>query len=104
MLVWWMFVFFFCKHKTAYEMRISDWSSDVCSSDLLRSPTTAPSKVMAYLALYHPGFLVDELRVLAETALESNDTVCRLDSLPDYLRAGRDDSQMNWRLDRQSVV
>src|SRR3546814_9320517 len=28
-------VFFFCKQKTAYEMRISDWSSDVCSSDLL---------------------------------------------------------------------
>src|SRR3546814_6077770 len=28
------FVFFFCKQKTAYEMRISDWSSDVCSSDL----------------------------------------------------------------------
>src|SRR3546814_12963467 len=27
-------VVFFCKHKTAYEMRISDWSSDVCSSDL----------------------------------------------------------------------
>src|SRR3546814_8837639 len=25
---------FFCKQKTAYEMRISDWSSDVCSSDL----------------------------------------------------------------------
>src|SRR3546814_4014600 len=29
--------FFFFKQKTAYEMRISDWSSDVCSSDL-RSP------------------------------------------------------------------
>src|SRR3546814_9529803 len=29
------FYFFFCfKQKTAYEMRISDWSSDVCSSDL----------------------------------------------------------------------
>src|SRR3546814_1448535 len=26
--------FVFCKQKTAYEMRISDWSSDVCSSDL----------------------------------------------------------------------
>src|SRR3546814_4503029 len=26
--------FCFCKQKTAYEMRISDWSSDVCSSDL----------------------------------------------------------------------
>src|SRR3546814_6277967 len=29
--------FFFFKQKTAYEMRISDWSSDVCSSDLDRS-------------------------------------------------------------------
>src|SRR3546814_17782435 len=28
-------LFFFVKQKTAYEMRISDWSSDVCSSDLL---------------------------------------------------------------------
>src|SRR3546814_1786436 len=28
------FVFFFVKQKTAYDMRISDWSSDVCSSDL----------------------------------------------------------------------
>src|SRR3546814_9218318 len=31
--VWYSFFFF--KQKTAYEMRISDWSSDVCSSDLL---------------------------------------------------------------------
>src|SRR3546814_6919654 len=31
-----MFIFFF-KQKTAYEMRISDWSSDVCSSDLVRT-------------------------------------------------------------------
>src|SRR3546814_8187941 len=30
-----MVFFFFFKQKTAYEMRISDWSSDVCSSDLL---------------------------------------------------------------------
>src|SRR3546814_9387032 len=29
------FMLFFCKQKTAYEMRISDWSSDVCSSDLI---------------------------------------------------------------------
>src|SRR3546814_4543637 len=29
-------MFFFFKQKTAYEMRISDWSSDVCSSDLSR--------------------------------------------------------------------
>src|SRR3546814_2890037 len=37
-----MFVFFF-KQKTAYEMRISDWSSDVCSSDLWREPEPAPA-------------------------------------------------------------
>src|SRR3546814_13613476 len=30
-----LYMFFFFKQKTAYEMRISDWSSDVCSSDLL---------------------------------------------------------------------
>src|SRR3546814_1387555 len=30
--------FFFFKQKTAYEMRISDWSSDVCSSDLRDGP------------------------------------------------------------------
>src|SRR3546814_19312939 len=33
--------FFFFKQKTAYEMRISDWSSDVCSSDLLQAELTA---------------------------------------------------------------
>src|SRR3546814_7415017 len=32
------FVFCFFKQKTAYDMRISDWSSDVCSSDLFRTP------------------------------------------------------------------
>src|SRR3546814_8772997 len=43
-------VFFFCKQKTAYELRISDWSSDVCSSDLvdrarLRSRRAPPGQV-----------------------------------------------------------
>src|SRR3546814_10819074 len=33
-------VFFFFKQKTAYEMRISNWSSDVCSSDLLLTALT----------------------------------------------------------------
>src|SRR3546814_7167826 len=33
--------FFFFKQKTAYEMRISDWSSDVCSSDLRQSKSKA---------------------------------------------------------------
>src|SRR3546814_15698535 len=41
-------LFFFFKQKTAYEMRISDWSSDVCSSDL---GFTLPSCKMEF----HPG-------------------------------------------------
>src|SRR3546814_9398641 len=35
-------MFFFVKQKTAYEMRISDWSSDVCSSDLVRRNPSFP--------------------------------------------------------------
>src|SRR3546814_6814790 len=35
-------MFFFFKQKTAYEMRISDWSSDVCSSDLVEREIGAP--------------------------------------------------------------
>src|SRR3546814_13295425 len=44
-VVWYLilhvFLFFFFKQKTAYEMRISDWSSDVCSSDLACAPKVA---------------------------------------------------------------
>src|SRR3546814_8444659 len=37
-----MIVFFVFKQKTAYEMRISDWSSDVCSSDLIKLDSDRP--------------------------------------------------------------
>src|SRR3546814_8802560 len=39
-----MLVFCFFKQKTAYEMRISDWSSDVCSSDLILQSLIVPDK------------------------------------------------------------
>src|SRR3546814_1672755 len=57
-----MFIFFF-KQKTAYEMRISDWSSDVCSSDLLRRPqegrgSRRPDHLPAH-AGRHPGTAAD---------------------------------------------
>src|SRR3546814_10632924 len=39
--------FFFFKQKTAYEMRISDWSSDVCSSDLIMPGAKALVQTMA---------------------------------------------------------
>src|SRR3546814_8049605 len=40
-----VFLFFFSKQKTAYEMRISDWSSDVCSSDLKCSQFSVPKTI-----------------------------------------------------------
>src|SRR3546814_4213318 len=40
MCVFFIIVVFFFKQKTAYEMRISDWSSDVCSSDLVTPATS----------------------------------------------------------------
>src|SRR3546814_6141518 len=49
------FCFFFFKQKTAYEMRISDWSSDVCSSDLaaLKARHVIDTKAPAHSR--HPG-------------------------------------------------
>src|SRR3546814_1630848 len=49
-------IVFFFKQKTAYEMRISDWSSDVCSSDLGRGETAAPASAGGSQAAgLHPG-------------------------------------------------
>src|SRR3546814_3191414 len=45
-----MYVFFF-KQKTAYEMRISDWSSDVCSSDLQKWKSGSPGWPIGHLQM-----------------------------------------------------
>src|SRR3546814_4996666 len=68
--------FFFFKQKTAYEMRISDWSSDVCSSDLgpevaaLVDPQPGGEGAQRHDALdaevQHAGALADELAEGAE--------------------------------------
>src|SRR3546814_5631828 len=50
-----IFVFFF-KQKTAYEMRISDWSSDVCSSDLYVLAAASPTHPVSPAA-YHRGWV-----------------------------------------------
>src|SRR3546814_8110700 len=46
-------IFFFFKQKTAYEMRISDWSSDVCSSDLARIQAGAAQEHLALGIVRH---------------------------------------------------
>src|SRR3546814_10001659 len=61
--------FFFFKQKTAYEMRISDWSSDVCSSDLFAQISAWPVAVnlwatalpLAFFALAIGGYVLHGL-------------------------------------------
>src|SRR3546814_8600386 len=63
--------FFFFKQKTAYEMRISDWSSDVCSSDLAKIVVGARSAL--FLPYAHLGVIVvDEAH---ETSFKQEDGV-----------------------------
>src|SRR3546814_2433718 len=50
------FSFFFFKQKTAYEMRISDWSSDVCSSDLFE--VSFATTALALISLFGIGTAV----------------------------------------------
>src|SRR3546814_7465657 len=64
-------LFFFFKQKTAYEMRISDWSSDVCSSDLKDMLAAAPALVLA-LCERVDG---DESVVESESDLESSSSM-----------------------------
>src|SRR3546814_10114623 len=57
-------MFFFCKQRTADDMRICDWSSDVCSSDLV-APTrrTAPARSTGLMRQ-----LVDRLNLMRDGA------------------------------------
>src|SRR3546814_3292954 len=60
-----MFCFFlFFKQKTAYEMRISDWSSDVCSSDLTVGAAAQEGREMQ-----SQSKILDDMAKLASSAL-----------------------------------
>src|SRR3546814_1096908 len=50
-----LFFFFFFKHKTAYEMRISDWSSGGCSSDLSHGLQAVAGSTTAQFAEHRGG-------------------------------------------------
>src|SRR3546814_1640631 len=66
-------LFFFFKQKTAYELRISDWSSDVCSSDLLygHQPTLGTSDAAAAFGRRTPASRPSSCRMpLASTSIE----------------------------------
>src|SRR3546814_5360377 len=80
---------FFCKQKTAYEMRISDWSSDVCSSDLddriarrNRREYIAVGAVVAIFALYaiilpEPLLKIGSLLAIAGALVVAWQLACR---------------------------
>src|SRR3546814_2092227 len=70
-------LFFFFKQKTAYEMRISDWSSDVCSSDL-KTAFEDDRLVRAARALGEIGAWREQslfLRALAQEAMTPADHI-----------------------------
>src|SRR3546814_4410423 len=69
-------VFFFFKQKTAYEMRISDWSSDVCSSDLCGDDELGVIRPQMARDPAGGGGLVIKTFVKADG--ESLDRLCRL--------------------------
>src|SRR3546814_5051569 len=77
--------FFFFKQKTAYEMRISDWSSDVCSSDLKDYPkaikrleaaraagSTEPNVPILLMDSYLNAGQVDQGLATAKAAIEAS--------------------------------
>src|SRR3546814_1454177 len=61
-----LFFFFFFKQKTSYDLRISDWSSDVCSSDLGPIVTTRSVHDTAVGKYYPMGARLSGSRTLAE--------------------------------------
>src|SRR3546814_7658732 len=77
--------FFFFKQKTAYEMRISDWSSDVCSSDLL-----TPGEKITVEWRGKPVWIVHRTREMLE-AVRANDSRVidphsKVNQQPEYAR------------------
>src|SRR3546814_5979004 len=77
--------FFFFKQKTAYEMRISDWSSDVCSSDLLAAGPDALKLFVAGVPAESPAADEDEISTdqLTRRLEEAETVVVRAETLHD---------------------
>src|SRR3546814_7677015 len=81
---------FFFKQKTAYELRISDWSSDVCSSDLPAAPPDVENLVLMMNLLLPPllGMQTIELLPAAQEGAQAL-PVSELVNLPDNKQIGR---------------
>src|SRR3546814_3877674 len=90
--------FFFFKKKTAYEMRISDWSSDVCSSDLVREIIDA-SRYSAVSARYKI-YIIDEVHMLSKNAF--NALLKTLEEPPEHVKFLFATTEVNKEIGRAS--
>src|SRR3546814_7602987 len=84
-------IFFFFKQKTAYEMRISDWSSDVCSSDLVQGKIDTlnglkENVIVGRLIPAGTGAAMSRLRVTAT----SRDAALRASQRSEERRVGKE--------------
>src|SRR3546814_2823787 len=70
-------LFFFFKQKTAYEMRISDWSSDVCSSDLAERDVDALVEIERLQRDQRLIVIHAQRRVIASSRSRSEQCVAR---------------------------
>src|SRR3546814_4649333 len=80
-----LYCFFFFKQKTAYEMRISDWISDVCSSDLLEALADCGTEVVGVDWLVELGEAAR--RTQGKVALQGNLDPATLYGSPDAIRS-----------------
>src|SRR3546814_9278233 len=89
---------FFFKQKTAYEMRISDWSSDVCSSDLLilgtalalQACAATPRSPAADRIFLGPVLTMDEARPQAEAVAVRAGRIAAVGSRSEERRVGKE--------------
>src|SRR3546814_10271375 len=79
--------FFFFKQKTAYEMRISDWSSDVCSSDLIGGGVGEPRQIG--VAAQPDDVIEDEARVAHRRGILGHCSILIVSFAPASVRARR---------------
>src|SRR3546814_1932032 len=93
------FFFFFFKQKTAYEMRISDWSSDVCSSDLYGNGSC--DQFLRRISVKRQSCIQQRARAVAGKGAHEH----RLDSRPakDFQRMIERSNEIGSRVDKRPV-
>src|SRR3546814_6575135 len=94
---------FFFKQKTAYEMRISDWSSDVCSSDLFECYDIGHLYILAHFldrGIVEPPLFVQSIFGLLGGIGAEEENLLHMRTIANRLFG----DAYHWSIDRKSVV